>query len=320
MSTPFFSIIVPVYKVEKYLNQCVNSILEQTCDDYEIILVDDGSPDSCGAICDSLSVESELIKVIHKNNEGLSMARNDGLKLASGEYIIFLDSDDYWDDNDFLEIAKEKLSAKSHDHIDVLIFGTKKQYHDGRIKDIRIPNKTDNAVPNIQHLMKNNTFVVCGWDKIVSRTFLLDNDIYFVRGQKSEDFEWCIKLLLANAWVDVLDISPHVYRQDNASSITANITRKNLEDICNVISKYVPQVTNIPLMNFLAEEYVLWMIPSCCVETKEIEDLIQRMKKNIFLLTYDWYPYVRKVKKFKCIGFDNIRKLLGLLYRLKRKI
>ena len=94
---PFFSIIVPVYKVEKYLNQCVSSILEQDFKDFELILVDDGSPDGCPAICDELAITDERIKVIHKINGGLSDARNAGLAIASGDYVIFLDSDDFWE-------------------------------------------------------------------------------------------------------------------------------------------------------------------------------------------------------------------------------
>ena len=90
------SYIVPVYKVEKYLAECVESILSQTMEDYEIILVDDGSPDACPAICDKFAEEHpEKIRVVHKENGGLASARNAGLKVAQGDYIFFLDSDDY---------------------------------------------------------------------------------------------------------------------------------------------------------------------------------------------------------------------------------
>ena len=88
------SIIVPVYKVEDYLPQCLDSILNSTFNDYEIILVDDGSPDNCGRICDSYAARDNRIKVIHNQNQGLSEARNCGLRAATGEYIAFVDSDD----------------------------------------------------------------------------------------------------------------------------------------------------------------------------------------------------------------------------------
>ena len=91
---PTISIIVPVYKVETYLHHCVDSILLQTFTDFEVILVDDGSPDNCPAICDEYAMQDERIKVIHKENGGLSSARNAGLGIAQGEYICFIDSDD----------------------------------------------------------------------------------------------------------------------------------------------------------------------------------------------------------------------------------
>lgn len=95
MISPKISIIVPVYKVEQYINKCVDSILNQTFKDFEVILIDDGSPDNCGKICDEYANKDERIKVIHKKNGGLSSARNAGLDIAKGEYIGFVDSDDY---------------------------------------------------------------------------------------------------------------------------------------------------------------------------------------------------------------------------------
>mgnify|MGYP004532818717 CR=1 FL=1 len=92
---PEISIIVPVYKVEKYLERCINSVLIQTFDNFELILVDDGSPDKCGEICDKYAKLDSRIKVIHKKNGGLSSARNVGLDVAKGKYIGFVDSDDY---------------------------------------------------------------------------------------------------------------------------------------------------------------------------------------------------------------------------------
>ena len=92
---PLFSIIVPVYKTEEYLQKCVSSILEQSFGDFELILVDDGSPDGCPALCDDLAQQDDRIKVIHKENGGVSSARNSGIVAATGEYIWFVDSDDY---------------------------------------------------------------------------------------------------------------------------------------------------------------------------------------------------------------------------------
>ena len=95
MKSAYFSIIIPVYNVEKYLHQCVKSVLNQTFEELEIILVDDGSPDGCPKICDEFAKKDPRAKVIHQANAGLSAARNAGLKVATGTYITFVDSDDY---------------------------------------------------------------------------------------------------------------------------------------------------------------------------------------------------------------------------------
>ena len=100
------SVIVPVYKVEKYLRKCVYSILTQSFIDFELILVDDGSPDNCGLICDEYATKDHRVKVIHKENGGLSDARNIGLDQMQGKYVFFVDSDD-WISSDALEIMHE---------------------------------------------------------------------------------------------------------------------------------------------------------------------------------------------------------------------
>ena len=92
---PKVNVIVPVYDVEKYLSRCIDSILNQTLSDFELILVDDGSPDNCGQICDSYASKYNRICVIHQENQGVSVARNVGVALATGQYIAFVDSDDY---------------------------------------------------------------------------------------------------------------------------------------------------------------------------------------------------------------------------------
>lgn len=106
------SIIVPVYKVEKYLRQCLDSIVNQTYENLEIILIDDGSPDNCGKICDEYAQRDNRIKVIHKENGGLSSARNIGTQIAKGEYITYVDSDDWLDKNMYSELisALEKYN------------------------------------------------------------------------------------------------------------------------------------------------------------------------------------------------------------------
>lgn len=103
MENPLISVIVPVYKVEKYLHNCINSILNQSYSNWELILVNDGSPDTSPKICEDFAAKDSRIKVVHKVNGGLSSARNAGLDIANGDYISFLDSDDFWH-KDYLQI------------------------------------------------------------------------------------------------------------------------------------------------------------------------------------------------------------------------
>lgn len=114
MENPLVSIIVPVFGVEKYLNRCVESIVNQTYKNLEIILVDDGSPDNCPKMCDEWAKKDERIKVIHKENNGLAEARNSGLKVFSGDYVMFIDSDDYID-NDMVEFLLKLLLNNNAD-------------------------------------------------------------------------------------------------------------------------------------------------------------------------------------------------------------
>jgi len=113
MSDPLISVIVPVYKVEPYLERCVSSIRKQTYQNLEIILVDDGSPDRCGQMCDALAAQDTRIRVIHKENGGLSSARNAGLDIMTGEYVGFVDSDDWIDENMYRSLLDLLVSSQA---------------------------------------------------------------------------------------------------------------------------------------------------------------------------------------------------------------
>lgn len=134
---PYLSVIVPIYKVEKYLKQCIDSILKQTFTDFELILVDDGSPDNCPAICDEYADKYKKVKVIHKLNGGLVSARKAGLEAARGKFIGFVDSDDWIEPNMF-ELLCEK--SKSH-RVDIVICDILHEY----------PNSTVKHNQNIKH-------------------------------------------------------------------------------------------------------------------------------------------------------------------------
>ncbi|MBR0112172.1 MAG: glycosyltransferase family 2 protein [Clostridia bacterium] len=162
------SVIVPVYKTEKYLRKCVDSILAQTYTDLEIILVDDGSPDNCGRICDEYAGMDPRVKVIHRANGGLSAARNSGLDIARGEYVAFIDSDDYID-HGYLETLVSCLT----DGADMSICGFIKETENGEPITL-YGNGSGESVP-MSHgqafsaLCGRRLFGFSAWGKLVRR-------------------------------------------------------------------------------------------------------------------------------------------------------
>ena len=121
------SVIIPIYNNEKYLHECLNGVLNQTYNNLEIILINDGSTDLSGNICDKYSQKNSKIKVIHQINQGAAVARNNGILNSRGDYIIFLDGDDYWDDINFLRKSMENIQESDPD---IINFGFKKYYED----------------------------------------------------------------------------------------------------------------------------------------------------------------------------------------------
>ena len=320
-NNPFYSIIIPVYKVENFLGQCVESILSQTYQNFEIILVDDGSPDNCPQLCDEWAKKDKRIYVIHKNNGGLSSARNEGLKVSNGEFIVFLDSDDWWCDNTALERIWNKIEESQ---IDVVFIASKKYY---MLSDKYIVRPTacdrlsTKSVISIEEAMCNSLFVACAWDKVIRRSVLIDNKIDFVEQQLSEDIEWCCKLLQLNLKYACISGIVHVYRQQNGTSITANISNKNLSDIYGIITKYAKiadGANNVRIKNFLALEMLLWCAITNYATGEEGKELIKDMRYYFYLMKYNLYPRVKIISKVKFLGYGIIRRLL-VIYNSKIK-
>jgi len=139
MNTELVSIIVPVYKSEKYLDQCISSIVNQTYQKLEILLIDDGSPDNCPRMCDEWAEKDRRIRVIHKQNSGSGMARNTGIEHATGEYICFFDSDDY-----LMPDAVEKAYKRAHDEqVDIVVFGMQEIDQNNRVIKIKVPSSSE---------------------------------------------------------------------------------------------------------------------------------------------------------------------------------
>mgnify|MGYP004474824189 CR=1 FL=1 len=188
------SVIVPVYKVEQYLDRCINSLVNQSYSHIEIILVDDGSPDRCYQICEDWAQRDLRIKVVHKTNGGLSDARNMGLEIAGGSYICFVDSDDYVAKR-YIEVLYNLIS-NNHTEMSAVsykeVFSVKQEKDDNIIKEELITVFDGNDA--IRQLFSNNTFSNYAWNKMYKRE--LFENVRFPVGRKMEDLGTTYKLLL----------------------------------------------------------------------------------------------------------------------------
>lgn len=233
-----FSVIVPVYKVEQYLRPCIDSILGQTYKDFELILVDDGSPDACPQICDEYAQKYENVRCIHQKNGGQSCARNTGLSAASGEYIMFIDSDDYLANSNVLGLLAEKTTGNP----DIVHYKNIEWLEaDGSIKecsfDFNICTEGKTLDEIYCELIDKDAYYNSAWSKIIRREVLVENKIEFIPGLLGEDNEWYYNVVLVAKNVVLVDEPLYVYRR-RESSTTTSLTEKNLSDQLFVIAKW----------------------------------------------------------------------------------
>lgn len=187
MNRPLISIIVPIYNVEKYLRKCINSILKQTYSNIEIILVDDGSRDSCPAICDEFALKDSRIRTIHKNNGGLSEARNVGLDVAKGEYIGFVDSDDYISQDMYEKLLSAMLKTKADmavcnfTYVDAFY-----RFMENKNSLFPVSDEVLDADEYIKRLTgRGGWYFVTAWNKLYKRE--LFDDLRYPVGKQHED-------------------------------------------------------------------------------------------------------------------------------------
>ncbi|MBQ4620266.1 MAG: glycosyltransferase [Clostridia bacterium] len=219
------SVIVPIYKCEKYLEKCIESIVNQTYKDLEIILVDDGSPDGCAEICDQWARKDERIIVIHKENGGVSSARNTGIDIAKGEFLYFVDADDYIE----LELCSKVMACFNQQDTDIVVF-------DANIVDINgmVKGSTETLTQGVIDFDEALLLLMSGkinsyaWNKIYRRHVF--DDVRFPIGRLWEDVATCYKLFMKSTNVYCLPERLYNYFQ-RGESIIHNINVKTLQDI-----------------------------------------------------------------------------------------
>ena len=219
------SVIVPIYKVEKYLSKCVDSVVNQTYKNLEIILVDDGSPDNCPKICDEYAKQDSRIKVIHKENGGLSDARNAGMKIATGEYVAFIDSDDYISD-DFIETLYTTMKAENSDIVECDIV----KFEDGTPPVIEKENCEVNSFlteKGLSLLIAENKFHQHVWNKLYKSEIALK--IPFAKGKLNEDEFWTYQIFGQAEKVTKINKSMYFYLQRSGSIMGENFNLRRLD-------------------------------------------------------------------------------------------
>ena len=214
MKQPQISVIVPVYKAEAYLHRCIDSLLAQTFSDFELLLIDDGSPDLSGRICDEYAAQDTRIKVIHKQNGGVGSARQCGLDNATGEYTIHTDPDD-WVEPNMLETLYQKAVSEN---ADIVICDYVLEYaNQSVLQSFNLANTDSHFLLN--ELVKGKLHGGL-WNKLVRRSIIINNNINFTPGLNiCEDLIFCIKLMQAN--VRVCYVKEALYHYDKHSNPNA---------------------------------------------------------------------------------------------------
>lgn len=245
------SIIVPVYKVEQYLSKCVDSLLHQDLreEEYEIILVDDGSPDNCGAICDDCASKHSNVRVIHRKNGGLSVARNSGIDAAKGKYIQFVDSDDYLQPN----VLKSLVEKMERDSLDILRFN----YQNVNEKyEVFNPNKInkpfvdyrDEVCDGLTFLNERLGYACYAVQFIIKAELLMPHENRFREGMLFEDTEWTPRILtLAHRMTSVETIVYNYLQREGSITQSVDKTKKekSIKDRLMLLDLLQSQMQNL---------------------------------------------------------------------------
>lgn len=297
------SIIIPIYKVEQYLDECVTSIINQTYKDLEIILVDDGSPDSCPQMCDEWAKKDARIKVVHKKNGGLSSARNAGLKVATGEYIGFVDSDDYVDGSmyeDLMQVMNQ--NEKTMVVSSPIIRNTDGVFTPYKVGTYDYKDGDTMSFSEYMKLFLGMNMDATVWNKLYKREFI---QTMFREGRNNEDYLFMyynVKNLYDTDKLLAVTDKAHYYYRDNAQSIchqaATSVNRLFFDELYNMVEISEDLGKWNPTMNGR-------IVP--ILEGKVIHACDQMLK----------YPVLREKRPQDCLFVDRI--LRGGEIRMFRK-
>ena len=313
------SIIVPIYNVEKYLDKCIKSIVNQSFKNLEIILVDDGSPDNCPAICDEWAIKDSRIKVIHKENGGLSDARNAGLAVATGEYIAFVDSDDYIE----ADMYKKLLSVALNNKCDIVSCKLRMVYEN----DKNFVTKDDSEDLIIYSTEDAMSALIDDKIRQVVRNKIYKADIIknipFDVGKYHEDEFWSYQAIGNATKIATIDYTGYNYLPRSGSIMGNGYSLKRLDAVEAKCLRQEYLDNNVPV---LSQQGLINLIFTCIyhgqlslkyLDKKEKKNALNKLKKiikkNISVLSFDilskkqkiWI-YLLKISFFYTCKFRNI--------------
>jgi len=320
------SVIIPVYNVRLYLERCVQSVLRQTYKDLEIILVDDGSKDNSGELCDQLALSDQRIRVIHQVNQGLSGARNTGISQATGEYIIFLDSDDEWLLDNGLEVLMQKGDVGS----DLIIFKNVHIWH-GHERTTTADYDIDRiaALPDTKsvfsYLIESQQFRMSACFLMVRRMLLIDNEIYFPKGYISEDVFWSLHLWQCVKTIAILNMDFYAYyHRENSISTSASL--RVYESYDKIFSYWREQCDTgcknaAAIRIYLADMWVSRGYAYYQLKAEEKPAALAILQRHVDLLQYASTSKSQRVAKLaQLLGVKTTVCLLGWYWQLRNHI
>ena len=302
------SVIIPVYNVEDYLKKCINSILAQNFEDYEILLIDDGSTDNSGEICDEYANKNQQIKVIHQKNKGLGGARNTGIKAATGKYLLFVDSDDFIK-SDMLNIL---FKTAEDTNADVVLFGADFVDEQGKTLSVRMPLCNEKIITKQANQFLLYCKDTCVWDKLFRRSLFIENDIYFPERIWYEDLCATAKIALYAKKTVCVQRSFYSYLQRSGSIMHVKNTDRNIDmltavsEVLNFYRQRNRFQENRDALCFLAVMHIMVL----CTLRVASEDIRHPLLKKFYDFTEENFRDFKTNKFVK----DNLSKRHKLIF------
>ncbi len=329
----FFSIIIPMYNSQQYIAECVDSLLCQTMKDFELVVVDDGSKDKSGEIVRTYMEKDSRVRLISQENSGQSKARNRGLRESQGEYIIYLDSDDFVMKEDFLQKVKSTIESTA---ADVVMYRYVK-YYDGenpRFEKSHYDFQGTEGISSPEKLLpllaRKDAYYGSAWTKSVKRELLIKHSIFFDEKLSCEDFDWSYRIIEKVKSIVCLDEVFIAYRQ-RQGSVTKSGSYKNAADFLLMVEKYKARYEDANfslstemrqgLLATVAKYYANLLLTYIRVNSNDKKLMKPRLKALASVLDYGTSKRPVTLRKFyRIFGFSLTLKVFSVLDLLYTKV